>query len=171
MNNVDVSRLQKFVEEVKQDPAQALKRKSVAGSWVFEEGKPQFVATLEYPKGSVTLSCELPPFAGGWGTSPDPIQYCLYGLAACFAATLMATATSEGIELKKLEVKAENEIDLHKHLGLSKNPIIKKVKITVKAEGPSESDMRRLIKLAEERCPGVECVTSSIPFETSLEQG
>ncbi len=170
MNNVNAEKMREFVESVKKDPSQALKRKSVVGRWVFEEGKPQFTATLEYPKGSVTLSCELPPFGGGWGTSPDPIQYCLYGLAACFAATLMATATGEGIELKKLEVKAENEIDLHKHLGLSKDPIIKKVKITVKAEGPSEQEIQRLIKLAEERCPGVECVTTSIPFETALEK-
>ncbi|HID05438.1 MAG TPA: OsmC family peroxiredoxin [Aigarchaeota archaeon] len=170
MNNVDVDKLRKFVEDVKKDPAQALKKKSVEGSWVFEEGKPQFVAKLEYPNGGVTLSCELPPFAGGWGTSPDPIQYCLYGLAACFAATLMATATGEGIELRKLEVRAENEIDLHKNLGLSKDPIIKKVRLVVRADGPSEAEMQRLIKLAEERCPGVECVTSSIPFETSLEK-
>ena len=168
MNNVNLEKIKEFVQAVEKDPTQAKKHKVVTGSWMFEEGKPQFTATLEYQNGRVSLNCEMPPFAGGWGTSPDPIQYCLYGLAACFAVTFAATASSEGIQLKKLEVTAENWIDLRKQIGLSKDPIIERIKLTVRAEGASREVLERLLKISEERCPGVECVTRSIPFEAVL---
>ncbi|MDJ0269763.1 MAG: OsmC family protein [Aigarchaeota archaeon] len=168
MNNVNLEKIKEFVQAVEKDPTEAKKHKIVNGSWVFEEGKPQFTAMLEYQNGKVSLNCEMPPFAGGWGTSPDPIQYCLYGLAACFAVTFAATASSEGIQLKKLEVTAENWIDLKKQIGLSKDPIIERIKLTVRAEGASREVLERLLKISEERCPGVECVTRSIPFETVL---
>jgi len=150
MNNINIQEVKRFVAAIEKDPAQAKKAKCVTGSWVLEEGKPQFISTVKYPKGSILLQSELPSFAGGWGTSPDPIQYCLYGLAACFAVTFVATATSEGVELKRFEVSAE------------------KVKFTVHAEGASRETLEKILKLAEERCPGTECLTQKIPLEVEL---
>lgn len=168
LNNVNVPEIAKFVETIRRDPAQAKKNKRVTGRWAFEPGAPQFNVDLEYPKGKVRLTTELPPFAGGWGTSPDPIQYCLQGLAACFAVTFAATAASEGVVLKTLEVTAENWMDLRKQLGVSKDNIIERVKFTVKCEGPSRDTVARLVKLTEERCPGTECVTRSIPLSVEI---
>lgn len=68
MNNVNVQKMEQFVTTIQEDPAQAQKEKRVTGSWVFDQGKPQFVSTIEYAKGNVVLNAELPPFAGGWGT-------------------------------------------------------------------------------------------------------
>jgi len=168
MNNVNLAAMQKFVEEVQKDPSQAQKQKAVTGQWVFTEGKPQFVATLTFPQGETEVKAELPPFAGGWGTSPDPIQFCLFGMAACFAVTFAAVATGEGVALTKLEVTAQNWMDLRKQLGLSTNNIVQKVKFTVKAEGASREQLEKILALAEQRCPGAECVTRSIPLETEL---
>jgi uncharacterized OsmC-like protein len=170
VNNVNMEQMQKFTETVKKDLKQALKEKSVTGEWVFQDGNPQFVADLPYQKGRISLGCEMPPFAGGWGSSPDPLQYCLYGLAACFATTLIATATNENIKLNSLRVTAENKVDLRKQLGLSKEPIIQKVglKVHIDADVP-RATLERLVKLTEERCPGTECVTRSIPLSAELE--
>ncbi|MBS7623381.1 OsmC family protein [Candidatus Bathyarchaeota archaeon] len=170
MNNVNLDQMQKFIEAVRKDPETALKEKSVSGEWIFEEGKTQFVAELPYQKGIVPLGCEMPPFAGGWGSSPDPMQYCLYGLAACFATTFAATATGENVKLKSLKVTAENRVDLRKQLGLSKEPIIQRVglRVEVDADVP-RSTLERLVRLAEERCPGAECVTRNIPLSIKLE--
>ncbi len=165
MNNVNVQEMEGFVSTIQEDPAQAKKEKRVTGSWLFQEGKPQFVSTIEYAKGNVVLNAELPPFAGGWGTSPDPVQYCLYGLAACFASTFAAAATSEGVRLTKLEVSAESWMDLRKQMGLSGDNIMEKVKFTVVAAGASRNELERLVNLTKERCPGVECITRMIPLE------
>lgn len=168
MNNVNVLEMERFVSTIQEDPGQAKKTKRVTGSWVFEQGKPQFVSTIEYAKGTVVLSAELPPFAGGWGTSPDPVQYCLYGLASCLAATFVATATGEGVRLTKLEVTAENWMDLRKQMGLTDENIIEKVKFTVHAEGASRDELERIVALAKDRCPGVECITRAIPLAVEL---
>ncbi|MCK5627395.1 OsmC family protein [Candidatus Bathyarchaeota archaeon] len=170
MNNINIKKMQEFVESVKANPENAIKEKSVSGEWIFEEEKPQFTAEVSYQKGKVSLNCEFPPFAGGWGSSPDPMQYCLYGLAACFATTFVATATSENVELKSLKVVAENKVDLRKQLGLSKEPIIQKVGLKVQADADvPQATLEKLLKLAEERCPGTECVIRSVPFSVELE--
>jgi uncharacterized OsmC-like protein len=167
MNNVNTENVNRFVSAIEKDATAAKKAKQVAGAWAFEEGKPQFAATVEYAKGSLVLQAELPPFAG-WGTSPDPIQYCLYGLAACFAGTLALTAEREGVQLTKLEVTAENWMDLTKMLGLGENTIVEKVKFTVRAAGASQARLEELVALARERCPGVECLAQEVPLEVEL---
>lgn len=168
MNNVNVSEMEQFVTTIQKDPDQAQKEKRVMGSWVFAQGKPQFASTIEYAKGNVVLNAELPPFAGGWGTSPDPVQYCLYGLAACFAATFIAIAADRGVPLSRLEVSAENWMDLRKQMGLGNENIVRGVKFTVQAEGAPRGELEAVKALAEDRCPGVECLTREIPLEVEL---
>jgi len=168
VNNVNVGAARDFVEQARKDPAVARKKKSVEGIWTFKEGQPQMGAELEFPKGKTAVLCELPAFAGGWGTSPDPIQYCLFGMAACYGTTFAGAASQEGVTLTSLRVRAENEMDLRKQLGLGKDPIIQRVKFTVHAEGAPKEVLERIKRLADERCPGVECVTRSIPLETLL---
>jgi uncharacterized OsmC-like protein len=168
INNVNVAEMRRFVAALAKDATLGRKNKRVTGSWSFHEGSPQFSAKLDYPKGASTVNVELPPFAGGWGTSPDPIQTCLSGLAACMAVTYMAVATAEGVRLTKLQVTAENWMDLRKQMGLSQDNIIERVKFTVAAEGADRATLERLLKVAESRCPGTECVTRAIPLTTEL---
>ena len=168
MNNVNLDAIEKFVETIQTNPEEARKHKKVTGSWVFEEGKPQFTSTIEFPKGNIVLNVELPPFAGGWGTSPDPIQYCLYGLGACFAVTFAATAAREGVKLTQLQVSAENWMDVRKQMAVASDDIIEKVKFTVSAAGASRDVLEEMLKLSVERCPGTECITRNIPFQAEL---
>lgn len=171
MNNVNVQSVEKFVSTIQKDPAQAKKTKRVTGSWIFEQGQPQFVSTIKHATGSITLKAELPPPAGGWGTSPDPIQYCLYGLAACFAGIFAATAAGEGVRLTRLQVTAENWLDLRKQMGLTDENIMEKVQFTVDADGASRGKLEEILALTRARCPGVECITQAIPLEIELITG
>ncbi|MBI2938469.1 MAG: OsmC family protein [Thaumarchaeota archaeon] len=168
-NNVNQAEIQKFVNHIKSNPQDAKRSKRIEGEWVFEEGKPQFHAALSFQKGRTTLECELPHFAGGWGGAPDPVQYCLYGLAACYASTFVAAATSIGVELTILKIVAENQMNLTKQLGLSSENIIENVRFTVIAKGNASNEvMQRVKEMADQRCPGVECITRSIPLVTEL---
>ncbi len=168
LNNVNLEVMNRFMEDVQKDSGKAKKQKKIIGSCQLEEGKPQFTSTIEYKKGEITLNAELPFFAGGWGTSPDPIQYCLYGLGACFALTFLATAAKEGIELTNLQVTAENWMDLRKQMGISEDDIMEKVKFSVRAEGADRAVLEKILRLAEERCPGSESLTRNIPLEVEL---
>lgn len=169
MNHMNLEGLQIFVEDAKKDLSKAKKSKRVECSWNFDEGKPQIESKVQHPKGETVLRSDFAPFMGGEGLAPDPIQYCLFGLAACFAGTFMATATMMGIKIDDLRVSAENFTDLSKTLGLTNNPIVEKAKISITVKSTAkEEQLKELERLAQERCPGVYCLVNPVPLETEL---
>ncbi len=169
INNIDVDKAKQFIERIKRDPSLAKKSKKIVGYWNFEAGKPQFEAKMEFLNGSEVLYADQAPFMGGNGIKPDPVQYCLFGLAACFAATFASIATLEGVDLKKLTVTAENQVDLSKALGLSENPIVEKAQLTIEVKSDaSEDKIKEIEAMARNRCPGVFCLTNPIPLETEI---
>jgi uncharacterized OsmC-like protein len=169
MNHMNLEGMKSFMEEVKKDLSKAKKSKKVECFWNYDEGKPQIESKVQNPKGETILRSDFAPFMGGEGLAPDPIQYCLFGLAACFAGTFMSVATMMGIKIQDFRVTAENFTDLSKTLGLTNNPIVEKVKIiaTVKSDA-REEQLKELERMAHERCPGVYCLVNPIPLETEL---
>src|SRR3989344_8464116 len=165
LNNINLDKAGTFVEEAKADKSKAIKIKKVEGAWNFNEGKPQFASTLEHANGITIVEADGPPFMGGSGIKPDPVQYCLFGLAACYAQTFASIAAEKGIKLKHLKVAAENKVNLSKALGLSNEPIVEKVIFEVKAVGEKGENLNEIKKLAEQRCPGVYCLTNAIKLE------
>ena len=161
INNVDMNKAGAFLEEVKSDKNKAIKTKRVEGEWNFSG--VQFTATLEHATGKTIVEADGPPFMGGSGTKPDPIQYCLFGLAACYAQTFASIAAEKGIELKRLKISVENKVNLSKPLGLGDEPVVENVKLLVTASG--KGDLEEIEQLAKERCPGVYCLTNPIKLE------
>ncbi len=169
LNNINTGAAQKFMEEARNDPQVAKKSKRVEGEWVFEEGEPQFKATLAFKEGEQVIESDFAPFLGGRGLAPDPIQYCLYGMAACYAGTFVSLATMEGIALRGLKIAVENKLDLTRTLGLSSNPIVEGVEmtLTVTSDVPREK-LEQIEALARDRCPGVYCLINPIQLTTHL---
>src|SRR3989344_1110454 len=170
INNVNLEKAGAFVEEVKQDKSIALKVKKVEGSWNFDDGKTQFTATLSHAQCSTVIEADGPPFLGGSGIKPDPVQYCLFGMAACYAQTFASIAAEKGIKLNELKVSVENKVNLSKALGLSDEPIVENVKLRVNASSKGKENLDKIKKLAEERCPGVYCLTNPIKLDVELVQ-
>ncbi len=169
LNNINTDAAGKFMEEAKNDPKIAKKTKRVEGEWVFEEGKPQFKATLAFKEGEQAVDSDFAPFMGGRGLAPDPIQYCLYGMAACYIGTFVSLATMEGIALQGLKIAVENKVDLTRTLGLSSNPIVEGVEVTLTvASNASREKLEQVGALARDRCPGVYCLTNPIQLRTNL---
>jgi uncharacterized OsmC-like protein len=169
LNNMNLEGMKGFLEEVKQDLSKAKRNKKVECSWSFDAKKPQIESILQHPKGETAVHADLVPFMGGIGSAPDPIQYCLFGLAACFAGTFMATATMMGITIQGLKISAENSLDFSRTVGLTKNPITEKVKIVTEVKSDANQEqLKELQRLARERCPGVYCVENPIPLEFEL---
>lgn len=169
LNNFNGEAARKFLEEARANPEVAKKSKRVEGEWVFAEGKPQFMATLAFKEGERLVESDLAPFQGGDGLAPDPVQYCLYGLAACYAGTFVSVATADGVALRSVGVAVENNLDLTRSLGLSVNPIVEEVRVTLTVDSDaSEEKLAALEALARERCPGVYCMTNPIPLITQL---
>ncbi|MBS3114209.1 OsmC family protein [Candidatus Woesearchaeota archaeon] len=168
LNNINLDKAGTFVEEAKADKSKAIKIKKVEGAWNFNEGKPQFASTLEHANGITIVEADGPPFMGGSGIKPDPVQYCLFGLAACFAQTFASIAAEKGVELKKLKVAAENKVNLSRALGLGNEPIVERVKLLVEVNDVDKSKIKEIEQLAKERCPGVYCLTNPIKLDIEL---
>ena len=169
LNNINTGAAAKFMEEAKKDPQIARKTKQIEGEWVFEEDKPQFRATLAFKEGELVVDSDFAPFMGGKGLAPDPIQYCLYGMAACYAGTFVSIATMEGIALRGLKIAVENKVDLTRTLGLSSNPIVEGVEVTLTVASDVQRErLEQIEALARDRCPGVYCLTNPIQLTTRL---
>ena len=169
INNVDMEKAGAFIEEVKKDKGKSLKVKRVEGTWNLEDGEVQFMSTLEHANGSTFVEADAPPFLGGNGIKPDPVQYCLFGLAACYAQTFASVAAEKGVELSKLKVVAENKVNLSMALGLGNEPIVEKVKLSVEVSSEVEKGrLKDIEKLAKQRCPGVYCLTNPIKLDIEL---
>jgi len=169
LNNINLDKAGAFAEEVKKDRSKALKVKRVEGNWNLEDGKVQFASTLEHANGTTVVEVDGPPFIGGSGIKPDPVQYCLFGLAACFAQTFASIAAEKGIELKKLKVTSENKVNLSRALGLSNEPIVERAKLSVDVSGEAgEEALKEIENLARERCPGVYCLTNPIKLDIEV---
>ena len=169
LNNINTIAAGKFMEEAQNDPQVARKSKRVEGEWIFEEGKSQFKATLAFKEGERVVESDFAPFMGGMGLAPDPIQYCLYGMAACYAGTFVSLATMEGIALRKLKIAVENKVDLTRTLGLSENPVVEGVELTLEVESDvTREKLEKIETLTKELCPGVYCLVNPIPLTTHL---
>lgn len=169
INNVNLYEIQKFVAEAKNNPQAFVRKKKVIGDWNFVEGQAQFKSEIQYPHGNITLEADHADFMGGTGIKPDPIQYCLMGTCACFAGTYATIAASENVVLTRLRVSAENEVDLSKAMGITNNPMVRKVQITVEIESNAdEKKLKEIEKLAMERCPGIYCLSNPIPVISEL---
>ncbi len=169
VNNVNIEAAGAFVEQVKADPSLAKRSKRVEGRWSFDEGQPQFSAVMSHKTGETAVQADFAPFMGGEGLAPDPIQYCLYGLAACYAGTFVGLAAAQGVALRSLSVVAENRVDLSRSLGLSEVPVVEQVSLTLQVDTDAgEEHLAELERLARERCPGVYCLSNPIPIEFKL---
>ncbi len=167
-NNVELEKLQSTRASLEKEPQKAKKVNVIEGQWNVQNGA-QFQADVSFEGGKVALECEQPTFLGGNGAHPGPMLYCLYGFASCFTATFAMAAAQENVELKSLRVKAESHVDFSRAFGLTENPPVEKVSITlfVKADAPQEK-IKEIEKLAQKRCPAIYCITNPVPLSTHL---
>jgi len=169
INNVNLDQVMAFAEAIKADPAKARKTQVIEGEWLFE-GNAQFQASITFEGGKETIRSDNPSFMGGGGSLPGPMQYCFYGLASCYTGVFATMASMLGIELKKLTVRVEADVNFEKVFGISDAPIMEEIRVKLVAvtDAPEEK-VKEAEKLAQERCPVVFTLRNIIPFKPSLE--
>jgi len=167
-HNVDLSRLMAFVQDARSDPTRARKTQVVEGVWNCGEG-PQFRAQIGFEGGNLVAESDQPAAQGGGGRAPNPMLYCLLGLGSCYAATFAAVAAMEGVEIRALRVRAEGRVDHSRALGLSADPPIERLGLTLSVRSPASSEtLQRVRDQAWERCPAVYCATNAVPLDVSM---
>jgi uncharacterized OsmC-like protein len=170
VNNVDITRLEKFTKEMEQEPAKAKKTQVIEGEWVLEEGGAQFKASISYENGKTIFESDQPTNLGGGGTLPGPMHYCFFGLASCYTSTFATMASMMGIKLEKLSCRVEADVNFSKVFGLSEEPIMEGVRVTLQVKSDaSEEKLKEVEQLAFQRCPVVFTLTTPVKLKTKME--
>lgn len=170
LNNVNLSTLEQITRAVKADKSAAKRTQKIGGEWLLEEGDPQFRAEISFEGGQIVMESDQPRNLGGGGTRPGPLHYCFFGLVSCYTATFAAMASMIGIRLRKLTANLEGNLNFSRIFGLSQEPVMEKIRITLKvaSDAPREK-LEEAERLAYERCPAVFALTEQVKLDTSLE--
>ena len=170
-NNVNLAAVGALAERAKTEPGVRRLQKRVEGSWSLRDGTPQFSASVSHGDGASLLRADMAPAFGGGGLAPDPLQYLLFGLAACYTATLVMIASMEGVDLGEVRTVAENSVNVSRTLGLGDAPLVERVAVRVTVSAPVD-DVRLAAwaKAAREGCPFAFTIWNAVPLETRVER-
>ena len=125
LNNINIAGLSEYTNEVKEEPIESRATYGVTLDWV--SGTKSVVKTKNILFGNHKIvrnfefTIDEPTQFLGVNCAPNPAEYLLGGLAGCMAVTFMTGATMMNIEIDKLRLEIDGELNLNGFLGLDEN--------------------------------------------------
>lgn len=169
MKNINLDNLNVFIEKCKQDDSLLSKEISIEVNWNNDENKSQMYCELSYPLGRDTLYVDQVDFLGGGGRSPNPIQYCLLGIASCFLSTFALVCKQMQIDIKKLKIRVENRINLDIPLNLGNRKVSEGIELKIFVDSKESFEKLEEAKnIALKRCPAIWCLTNPINVNANI---
>lgn len=170
-----MDRFSETIEKARKDPSKAKKVIEFEGNWEIGKTGPQFSAKIKSEKGGdFLIQSDEPTALGGGGTAPNPVQYGLYGIASCFAATFAKWTAMEGIELNQFKIKVRADMDLSASFGIPGEPVIpiyESIKFDIVVDSDmSMEDIEKFNEITKNRCPCYYCLTTAIIPEIVFEK-
>jgi uncharacterized OsmC-like protein len=167
INRIAVDKFSETLQKVKDDPSKTKKVIEFEGNWEIGRTGPQFSTKINSERGGEFLIQSDEPVAlGGGGTAPNPVQYGLYGIASCFAASFAKWTAMEGIVLNQFKIKVRADMDLSVSFGISHEPAIpiyESIKFEIIVDsGMSMEEIQKFNEIAKQRCPCYYCLTTEI---------
>jgi uncharacterized OsmC-like protein len=151
MNGINVPALNDLVDRVKNDPNQRTVGFKVTTEWTGQTKTVSIVSNYEL--GGQTISRQFQIHADeprellGENTAPNPQELLMSALNACMSVGYAANAAAMGIELERLEIETEGQLDLRGFLGLDSavKPGYEEVRYTVRIK--SSAPQEKLVEL------------------------
>jgi uncharacterized OsmC-like protein len=141
------------------------------GEWNLNPSSSyQFKTELSFENGKQVIEIDSPSFLGGNGNKLGPMAYCVAGIASCFIATFATVAASHGVKLTSLNASVECDINFAKTFDVADEPITEGIIFRIDSESADadKSELRQLLKLAEERCPAMYSMTHAIKVDATI---
>lgn len=125
VNGVDVQKLTDTIDLIREQPELARFRFRAATQWqgggaartriqgFFGAGQEDSSRSEAFE-----LSGDEPPVLLGDNTAPNAVEAVLHALSSCVAVGMAYNAAARGINIRRLDLMAEGELDLHGFLGL-----------------------------------------------------
>jgi len=167
MNNINLEAINETYEKLKNGEIPSERLFEVEGQW--EYGEVQFSGELVFENGSITLKTDQPTPSGGKGNAPNPVQYCVFAMIACYCTTFMTIAAKMGIEIKSLKAKGYTKVNMKAVFDLVDSPVVEEVGITLEVESSAPLETLNEIKnLADKKCPAAYTVSNPVPFKSNI---
>ncbi|MHC4198057.1 MAG: OsmC family protein [Planctomycetota bacterium] len=141
INGFDTEALKQVMGEVSRDPAKGKVKFQVSSSWKGGTRSDTRVESYQLAgkeiKKDFTISIDEPEELLGSNTAPNPQETLMAAFNACMLVGYVTGSSFKGIELEKLEIDTEGELDLRGFLGLDKSvkPGYEEIRYTVRVKG------------------------------------
>ncbi len=158
VNSIDMDKVAQTTETGKKQRETLRKKITLRGEWNLDPTKDyQFRTEMPFEKGKQVIEIDSPSYMGGNGNRLGPMAYCVTGIASCFISTYATVAAMHGVELTRLNVDAECNINFAKTFDVAQEPITEGIEFRIQAESKNADKKRlqELVKMAEERCPAM----------------
>jgi uncharacterized OsmC-like protein len=174
VNGLDVDALKQLVHEA-HDPARAMTSWRVSTAW---KGGARTDARISgYDIGGRTVAKNFvirvdEPFElGGANEHPNPQETLLAALNACMSVGYAAVAAIMGVQLTRLEIHTEGDIDLRGFLGVDPNvpagyPALR-CKVIIQGQGTPEQ-FRKIHETVMATSPNFYNLTRPVPLNAEL---
>lgn len=120
----------------------------------------------------VQLDADHPKVLVGGGQGPTPIEFLLYGLAACLTAGIANVAAARGVKLTEVESTVEGRINLLGILGLSDEVRngYEGIRINFKIKGDApEEKLRQIVEQSRARSAVFDVLTNGTAVDIEVE--
>lgn len=107
----------------------------------------------------------------GQDRGPAPVEYLLYGLAACITAGIGNIASARGVTLTRVESAVVGDIDIQGLLGLSDGVRngYQRVRIDVRIEGDATAEeLEAIVQQSRARSAVYDVLTNGVPVEVEV---
>ncbi|MGI0013908.1 MAG: OsmC family protein [Nitrososphaera sp.] len=179
VNGVNAEALGSFIENVKSNPDMAKATFSVKTAWegtgfkVISTGKDFRIGGHQIQRDNgFTLQSDFPQQMGGRNEGPTVCESCMASIATCVTQTIVAYATMMGVQLDRIEINTEGDIDIRGFSGISENvrPGAQELRIKVHLESKSATNdqLEKLYEIGKRFSPAMDTITHGTVIKTSL---
>ena len=100
----------------------------------------------------------------GEGRGPTICEYCMGSLAACLTQTIVAHATSRGVQIDSIDINVEGDVDLRGFTGISNDvrPGAQqfRVNMNIKSSNASKEQINELYEIGKRFSPAFDTLTN-----------
>ncbi|WP_452599822.1 OsmC family protein [Pontimicrobium sp. MEBiC01747] len=169
LNNINIAGLSEFTNEVKDSNKEGKASYGISLDWV--SGTKTKVKTKNMVLGEHKIIRDFefvidePSQLLGVNHAPNPAEYMLGGLAGCMAVTFMAGATAMKIEINKLNIEIDGELDLNGFLGIDKqvNSGFPELKFIFNVQGNgTQEQYNKLIERVMQHSPNFNTIKNEV---------
>lgn len=179
-NGVNVEQLTETINAIKKDPKLAKFKFRAVNEW--EDGahsrttiKSFYGAGQEDSSRTkpFILDGDEPPVLLGENRAPNAVETVLHSLASCISVGFIYNAAAQDINVEKLEMNLEGELDLHGFLGLSDEvrPGYENIKLNYKVKADaSEEKIKELCEYVQKTSPVLDIIRNPVPVKINMEK-